>query len=370
MSKKEETNQETNEDAELIKKVESLSIQDETKTDEKETKIEEKETKTEEKETEKETKKEEPSLAGGLTSLTLEGLCEGIKNNNFKKIVIMVGAGASVSAGIPDFRSPKTGLYHNLDRFNLPYPEAVFDISYFKENPKPFFELAKELYPGNFSPTPTHYFFKLLDNKGLLHRVYTQNIDTLERLAGLSADKIVEAHGSFAESTCLKCGAKYESESLKERIMHSVLPKCSKCGGLVKPDIVFFGESLPKRFWELSSPDFKEADLLLVIGTSLQVQPFAGLISAVKKTIPRVLINNKLVGTSKEVDIFSLLMGQNTSSGFLFHKKENIRDIPIIGDCDERIKEIVQVLGWKDEFDLLVENGKKKFGKKDEEKKD
>lgn len=80
----------------------------------------------------------------------------------------------SLSPGIPDFRSPGTGLYNNLEKYNLPFPEAIFDIEFFKSNPKPFFVLAKDLYPGAFNPTPSHWFIRLLHEKGLLLRHYTQ----------------------------------------------------------------------------------------------------------------------------------------------------------------------------------------------------
>jgi NAD-dependent histone deacetylase SIR2 len=108
------------------------------------------------------------------------------------------GAGISTSAGIPDFRSPETGLYANLTRLNLPYPEAVFDIDFFRKTPEPFYALAQELYPGKFRPTITHSFISLLHQKGLLLKLFTQNIDCLEREAGVPGDKIIEAHGSFA----------------------------------------------------------------------------------------------------------------------------------------------------------------------------
>ena len=79
-----------------------------------------------------------------------------------------------MSSGIPDFRSPGTGLYNNLEKYNLPFPEAIFDIEFFKSNPKPFFVLAKDLYPGAFNPTPSHWFIRLLHEKGILLRHYTQ----------------------------------------------------------------------------------------------------------------------------------------------------------------------------------------------------
>jgi NAD-dependent deacetylase sirtuin 2 len=109
----------------------------------------------------------------------------------------LAGAGLSVSAGIPDFRTPGTGLYDNLQRYKLPYPTAIFELRYFREYPLPFYLLAREMFPGKWAPTPGHYFVKLLEEKGVLLRAFTQNIDTLERVAGVSTDLIVEAHGSF-----------------------------------------------------------------------------------------------------------------------------------------------------------------------------
>ncbi|KAH0585859.1 hypothetical protein H2248_007145 [Termitomyces sp. 'cryptogamus'] len=123
----------------------------------------------------------------------IETLADYMKSDNCKKVVLMLGAGVSTSAGIPDFRSPKTGLYSNLAKLKLPRPEAVFEINFFRHNPVPFYTLAAELYPDSFRPTPTHSFVKLLATHNLLHMCFSQNIDTLERRAGVSADKIVEA---------------------------------------------------------------------------------------------------------------------------------------------------------------------------------
>lgn len=119
------------------------------------------------------------------------------------------------AAGIPDFRSPGTGLYHNLQKYNLPHPQAIFELDFFKDNPKPFFELAKELYPGKFKPTICHYFIKLLADKGMLLRHYTQNIDALERVAGVPEETLVEAHGTFYTGHCLNCRHIYSIEWLK-----------------------------------------------------------------------------------------------------------------------------------------------------------
>ena len=104
----------------------------------------------------------------------------------FFQVVIMGGAGISTASGIPDFRSPGTGLYDNLCQYNIPYPEAIFDLSFFHVNPKPFMTLAKEIWPsGIFHPNYVHFFVKLLEEKGRLLRVYSQNIDGLERIRSL-----------------------------------------------------------------------------------------------------------------------------------------------------------------------------------------
>uniref|UniRef100_A0A287CVS6 Sirtuin 3 n=1 Tax=Ictidomys tridecemlineatus TaxID=43179 RepID=A0A287CVS6_ICTTR len=153
----------------------------------------------------------------------------------------MVGAGISTPSGIPDFRSPGSGLYSNLQQYNIPYPEAIFELEFFFHNPKPFFTLAKELYPGNYRPNATHYFLRLLHDKGLLLRLYTQNIDGLERVSGIPTSKLVEAHGTFASATCTVCRR--------------------PCPG--------------EDFW---------------------VEPFASLSEAVGSSVPRLLINRDLVG--------------------------------------------------------------------------
>ncbi|EJK69451.1 hypothetical protein THAOC_09292 [Thalassiosira oceanica] len=123
----------------------------------------------------------------------LRQVADMIKSGKFNKILILTGAGVSVSAGIPDFRTPGTGLYDNLQKYNLPFAEAVFDIGFYRKNPEPFVQLAGQLWPGiAHSPTLTHSFISLLERKKMLLRNYTQNIDCLDVIAGVSEDKMVE----------------------------------------------------------------------------------------------------------------------------------------------------------------------------------
>lgn len=208
------------------------------------------------------------AAASAFAAAGLARLVEAVHAGDIKAVLCVLGAGISVSAGIPDFRSPGTGLYSRLEEFKLPHPEAVFELAFFNHSPQPFFQLARGLWPGHFTPTRAHHFVRLLADKGVLRRVYTQNIDTLERAACVPADLLVEAHGSFASATCRRCRAQYDQAWLASALRllmpgaaavsaaHGdgstppVVPRCAalRCGGVVKPDIVFFGEDLPERF--------------------------------------------------------------------------------------------------------------------------
>ncbi|KAM0562933.1 hypothetical protein ACHAPJ_001774 [Fusarium lateritium] len=273
------------------------------------------------------------SYAGPPVSLTersLAAVAEYIKTGRDKRIVVLTGAGISTAAGIPDFRTPGTGLYANLARLNLPYAEAVFDISYFREHPEPFYVLANELYPGKFHPTVSHAFIALLARKGLLQMLFTQNIDCLERVAGVPSDKIIEAHGSFATQRCIECKEEYPDDKMKEHVFGGKVPHCDKegCKGLVKPDIVFFGEALPKAF-DNNTYQVAMADLVLVVGTSLSVYPFAALPGMAQEGKPRVLFNMERVGQ----------LGSRSD------------DVIQLGDCDAGIRKFADELGWRDELE-------------------
>lgn len=131
-----------------------------------------------------------------LHSPDIFAFAEWVKTNKPEKVVVMAGAGLSTSAGIPDFRTPGTGIYDNLQQYKLQRAEDIFTLSFFRQNPKPFFALAKELMPGNFQPTISHHFLRLMEHKGMLCRLYTQNIDQLEIEAKISPERVVQAHGT------------------------------------------------------------------------------------------------------------------------------------------------------------------------------
>ncbi|XP_060068405.1 NAD-dependent protein deacetylase sirtuin-2-like [Ylistrum balloti] len=294
-----------------------------------------------------------------LDTLDIDGVVNFIRNGNCKNIITMVGAGISTSAGIPDFRSPVTGLYDNLQKYDVPYPEAMFDLEFFQKNPEPFFSLAKDLWPGIYKPTPCHYFIKLLHSKGLLLRHYTQNIDTLEIQSGLDPEKLIEAHGSFRTSKCLTCKKEYSKEFMEDKVMAGVIPVCDipECNGIIKPDIVFFGDTLPKRFAECVEEDFQKCDLLIIMGTSLVVQPFASLSYRVPANTPRLYINLVKTGT-EGASIFIFFTG-----AFKFDEKDNYRDVFWQGTCDDGCFTLAEKLGWKDELSMMIKKEHTKINK-------
>uniref|UniRef100_A0A8C5PDB2 Sirtuin 3 n=1 Tax=Leptobrachium leishanense TaxID=445787 RepID=A0A8C5PDB2_9ANUR len=278
-----------------------------------------------------------PSKGGNdkIAPLTLEDIAIGIKEGTYRRILVMVGAGISTDSGIPDFRTPNEGLYSRLQKYNLPYPQAIFELKYFLKDPHAFLDLSKELLPGRHLPNTAHHFLRLLYDKKLLMRLYTQNIDGLERAVGIPLEKLVEAHGSFYSSTCIKCLKTYPGKIFQDAVLESRVPQCQLCEGLLKPDIVFFGEYLPTRFL-IHLVDFPQTDLLLVIGTSLEVEPFASLVYDVKAAVPRVLINREAVGP--------FLTG---------HQGLNVSEL---GEVSAGVKRFAQLLGWDRE---LSEMGKK-----------
>ncbi|XP_018604765.2 NAD-dependent protein deacetylase sirtuin-1 isoform X2 [Scleropages formosus] len=181
---------------------------------------------------------------------------------------------------------------------------------------------AGEIYPGQFQPSPCHRFISMLDKQGKLLRNYTQNIDTLEQVAGVQ--RIIQCHGSFATASCLVCKHKVDCEAIREDIFSQVVPHCPKCPdfplAIMKPDIVFFGENLPEQFHRAMKQDKDEVDLLIVIGSSLKVRPVALIPSSIPHEVPQILINRE----------------QLPHLNF---------DVELLGDCDVIINELCHRLG-------------------------
>lgn len=283
-----------------------------------------------------------------------------------KRIMVLTGAGISVSCGIPDFRS-RDGIYAILadkPELRLDDPQQMFDIEYFRENPAIFYSFASHIYPSRFSPSPCHRFIKLLEDKDKLLRNYTQNIDTLEHAAGVR--RVLQCHGSFASATCIQCGEHVAGDAIREDILAQRIPYCSspvckaadaqplairkgkrkkpkgkgkharpwevdeeedeiigrlRAPGIMKPDITFFGEKLPDDFDRLLFEDREKVDLLLIMGTSLAVAPVADVLGHIPHSIPQILINKTPVSHANA-------------------------DVVLLGNADTIVQYLCDRLGW------------------------
>ncbi len=187
-------------------------------------------------------------------------------------VVALTGAGISVPSGIPDFRSPGTGLWENVD------PMAVAHIDAWREDPERFWHFYGSRFAAlhDKQPNAAHDALVALQRIGRLDAVVTQNIDLLHRRAGTS--ELVEVHGSIASSSCLTCGASYPLREVRARLERSPVsvPECD-CRQPLKPDVVLFGEWLPEGALERAHALAARADLLLCVGSSLEVHPVAQL---------------------------------------------------------------------------------------------
>ena len=254
-------------------------------------------------------------------------------------IMVLVGAGISVSCGVPDFRS-ENGLYALAQRLGLELndPQELFDIHCFDDDEGVnFYKFAHALWPRpGIQPSPTHRFLSALDRAGRLLRVYTQNIDGLERAANITSSKIIECHGTLLTAKCRgnrgkgrgktsKCRAVCNAADLCQDVAAHQVPRCQKCGGVWKPDVTFFGEPLVEKVGKTLEKDRGTADALLVIGTSLQVAPISKVMGWLPHEIPQILINYEVVAPPRA-----------TSDGF---------DVSLIGEADVIVAHLAAAMG-------------------------
>ncbi len=190
--------------------------------------------------------------------------------DNSKSIVVFSGAGLSTNSGIPDFRSAD-GLYNQKLKYKVP-PEEIISHSFFLQYPKDFysFYFDKMIYP-QAKPNLAHIYFARLENQGKKVTVITQNIDNLHQEAG--SNHVIELHGSVKRNYCMKCHKFYSLEEIYQK----EIPYCS-CGGMIKPDVVLYEESLNEEDITAAIQAISSCDTLLVVGTSLTVYPAAGFI--------------------------------------------------------------------------------------------
>ncbi|GAP14376.1 NAD-dependent protein deacetylases, SIR2 family [Longilinea arvoryzae] len=200
--------------------------------------------------------------------------------------VALTGAGLSTPSGIPDFRSPGTGEWEHVD------PLEVISLSTFRRRPERFFAWLRPLAVkmAAAEPNPAHLALAELEKAGILHAILTQNIDGLHQKAG--SRTVIELHGSLKTLTCPACHRTFHSEAYCPAfIENDVLPHCTACNAILKPDIVFYEEMLPVEAWSRAVDLAKGADVFLVAGTSLEVLPVNSLPMLALKNGAELILN-------------------------------------------------------------------------------
>jgi NAD-dependent deacetylase len=207
----------------------------------------------------------------GAPAVEVERLAELLRSA--EQTVVLTGAGVSVPSGIPDFRTPGTGLWSNVD------PMEVAHIEAWRRDPDRFWRFYGERFAtlGTVVPNRAHEVIAELERRGMVTAVVTQNVDRLHRRAG--SRRLVEVHGSIDWSVCMRCDARYSLERVLEMIAAPgrVAPECDTCAEPLKPDVVLFGELLPAGAIEEAHALAADADLMVCVGSSLAVHPVAAL---------------------------------------------------------------------------------------------
>ena len=198
-------------------------------------------------------------------TLDAKGCAELIQRSQW--IATLTGAGVSTAAGIPDFRGPK-GLYVTR-QYDA---DAVFEVSAFRRDPAPFYEFTRDFLGviDGIEPTLTHRFLADLEVSGKVQTIVTQNVDSLHQKAG--SVNVISVHGDYWTSHCLSCATGFDLDYMKKAVLETEVPHC-QCGGVIKPDIVFYGEAV--RDLERAAVEIAASDLLLVLGSTLLVYPAA-----------------------------------------------------------------------------------------------
>ena len=224
-----------------------------------------------------------PILADGAA---IEDAAELFRKS--KRVVALTGAGLSTPSGIPDFRSEGTGLWSHDE------PMEVASLSTFRTHPERFFQWFRPLAGQIFNAEPNSAHKALADLQSPTRKItiVTQNIDLLHQKAG--SQEVVEMHGSIRTMSCTQCFKKFESRFfIQEFIENGSLPHCPNCNGILKPDVILFGEQLPQKAWFDAQRAARRCDLMLVAGSSLEVLPVAGLpMQALDRGAHLIIVNN------------------------------------------------------------------------------
>lgn len=224
-------------------------------------------------------------------------LNEIIKTSNY--LVFLGGAGVSTESGIPDFRS-KTGLYEQ--KFMLP-AEIILSRTFFDKHPDLFFDFYfKHLVHTDVLPNITHEVLAKLEEKGILKAIITQNIDGLHEMAGSKC--VYNLHGTIYKNHCMNCNKFYKLEDLSRQ----GIPLCSECGGIIKPDVVLYEEALDENVLNDAIMHIKNADTLIIAGTSLTVYPASSLVNYFKgKNL--IIINKDMLNIKRDALVFNEYLG-------------------------------------------------------------
>jgi NAD-dependent deacetylase len=208
-----------------------------------------------------------------------------------EKVIVFTGAGVSTESGIPDFRSPG-GIWHRYNPEDFYYQKFISS----EESREKYWQMSREFYEPlkNAQPNAAHGAVVELEKMGKLDCVITQNVDNLHQRAGSSPHKVIELHGTAVSVSCLTCRKKYSREEIQSWLERGVrVPKCSECSGILKSDTVAFGQPMPPKETEESFRRARNCDLLIVIGSSLVVQPAASIPLEARKSGAKLVIINR-----------------------------------------------------------------------------
>lgn len=203
-------------------------------------------------------------------------------------VVAFTGAGISTPSGIPDFRSADSGLWEHVD------PMAVASISGFRQDPAAFYQWVRPLASLTMraEPNAAHLALVHLEQHHHLDSIITQNIDMLHTRAG--SQKVYELHGHMREATCVHCFKVYPAEPyIRQYMIDCVVPRCAACGGVLKPNVILFGEQLPVREFQKAQDAARRCDLMIIVGSSLEVAPASDLPLLARRSGAKIIILNK-----------------------------------------------------------------------------
>ena len=239
---------------------------------------------------------------------------------NARRVVVFTGAGISTESGIPDFRSPG-GIWERFDPDDFTYQKFVSDPEARKKH-------WQMLWEGGLTtgaePNAAHYATAELDRLGKLDCVITQNVDNLHQRAGVPDDRVFELHGNMQWAICLSCGRRYPMEQIRVRLDEGEeIPDCEACHGLLKPDAVFFGESLPEKVLREAASRSYNCDLFIVIGSSLVVYPAAYMpVYAVESGAKLVIINLSSTPMDNQAAVLITAKAGEAMSGIIKRVRE------------------------------------------------